>query len=98
VAAAVLCSDGGCPAEKNAKAKDQRKAGMHKDQASDDHLIFCHHKTQGSGAHHVALFRDEAVWHARLEHGVVRQTWEEFNSIYEIEEIVSVCDNSTKRD
>ena len=50
---------------------------------ADNDLIFCHHR-KGSGVHHVALFFEGSVWHARLEHGVVRQSWDEFVSIYDI--------------
>jgi cell wall-associated NlpC family hydrolase len=77
-------------------SKDQRKAGRPKDVAEDNDLIFCHHR-KGSGVHHVALFIDRAVWHARLEHGVVQQSWEEFVAIYEVEEVVSVCENKPAR-
>jgi hypothetical protein len=79
-------------------SKDQRKAGRAKELAAptpepqDDDLIFCHHR-KFSGAHHVALYCDRAVWHARLEQGIVRQSWDEFVSIYEVEEVVSVCEN-----
>lgn len=74
-------------------SRDQRRAGEPRAghlPLQDCDLIFCHPRSKGPGTHHVALFHDQAVWHARLEFGVVRQTWEEFVSIFEVEEIVHV--------
>jgi hypothetical protein len=46
-----------------------------KERPTNDDLIFSHPKQKGPGPIIVALYRDLAVWHARLEQGVVRQTW-----------------------
>ena len=68
---------------------DQRKSGFPKRTPQNSDLVFCH-RTKGSGVHHVAVFFDHSVWHARLEDGVVQQSWAEFLAIYAVEEIVSV--------
>ncbi len=72
-------------------SRDQRKAGESKAlPLADADLIFCHPRAKGPGSHHVALFHDQAVWHARLDSGVVRQTWDEFVAVFEVEEIVRI--------
>jgi cell wall-associated NlpC family hydrolase len=79
-------------------SRDQRKAGHPKgleEPLQDDDLIFCYPRAKGPGTHHVAVFHDQAVWHARLDFGVVRQSWEEFVSIFQVEEIVTVCENKS---
>jgi probable lipoprotein NlpC len=73
-------------------SRDQRKAGHPKaegEELGDNDLIFCHPRSKGQ-THHVAVFHEGFVWHARLEHGVVRQTWDEFTAIFEVEELVTV--------
>jgi hypothetical protein len=68
---------------------DQRKTGFPKESAENGDLIFCH-RIKGSGVHHVAVFFDCSVWHARLESGVSQQSWDEFLAVYDIEEIKSL--------
>ncbi len=72
-------------------SRDQRKGGIAKpfEAIAQDDLIFCHRKG-GDGTHHVALFAGGAVWHARLGHGVVRQSLDEFKELYEIEQVVKL--------
>ena len=69
---------------------DQRRSGRPKETAENSDLIFCH-RTRGSGVHHVAVFFDGSVWHARLEVGVAQQSWDDFLAIYDVEEIMSVA-------
>jgi cell wall-associated NlpC family hydrolase len=71
-------------------SKDQRRAGKPRpiEKIQDHDLVFCHRKN-GSGIHHVGVFIKGEVWHAQLERGVIRQTWEEFRDLYEIEEVTS---------
>ncbi len=70
-------------------SRDQRKLGSPKETPENSDLVFCH-RSKGSGGHHVAVFFDHSVWHARLENGLVQQSWAEFLAIYDVEEIVSV--------
>jgi hypothetical protein len=77
-------------------SRDQRRSGRPRREAQDHDLIFCHHR-DSPASHHVALFFGSSswgssVWHARLNHGVVRQSWDEFVAIYEIEQIVCLCE------
>jgi lipoprotein Spr len=71
-------------------SRDQRKACCSKENNDFENrdLIFCHRK--GSDMHHVALFFDDHVWHARPKYGVVSQTVDEFRDLFDIECVATV--------
>ncbi len=71
-------------------SKDQRKLGKEKHftEIKDSDLVFCRRK-DGTGTHHVAIFFNHGLWHARLT-GVAYQTIEDFLNVYDIESIVEI--------
>jgi hypothetical protein len=69
-------------------SKDQRKSGISKNfsEIKNHDLVFCYRKN-GDRIHHVAIFFEQKLWHARLS-GVESQTIESFLDLYDIEEVI----------
>jgi hypothetical protein len=76
-------------------SRDQRKFGVPKilDRIQNDDLIFGKRifvNGGGNGIHHVGLFLDGNIWHARSEGGIVCQDFNEFVSQFDIEAVVQI--------
>jgi hypothetical protein len=73
---------------------DQRKFGAPKrlEQIQNEDLIFGRKPVErgGSGVHHVGLFLDGNVWHARTEGGVVCESFDSFTSEFDVEAVIQI--------
>ena len=73
---------------------DQRKFGTpkHPRQIQNEDLIFGRKPIErgGSGVHHVGIFLDGNVWHARGEGGIVCEKFEQFISEFDVEAVVQI--------
>ena len=80
-------------------SRDQRNFGAPKtlEQIQNDDLIFGKRVLANgeTGVHHVGLFLDGNIWHARTEGGIVCQDFNEFVSQFDIEAVVQISDDQS---